>query len=141
MAGLYEQFKTDEAKENEGIEVEFPEAMDEVGNIPTFMIAFMGKTNKTYEKAREAVFRPLNRKILMGAVNRSVLEDMNFKLFVSHILKGWKNVVVNGVDLPFSREAATKLLTDLPAVYDRLLEESQLVENFRAASLEECAKN
>ncbi len=48
MSGLFKQFKTNSAKETEGVEIEFPEAQNDDGTVPTFIISRMGKSNKAY---------------------------------------------------------------------------------------------
>ena len=50
MSGLFKQFKTNSTKEVEGVEIEFPEAQNDDGTVPTFVISRMGKSNKAQEK-------------------------------------------------------------------------------------------
>lgn len=139
---LYKQYETNSNKETTGVEIEFPEAADEQGNIPAFAICRMGGANKSYAKALEAATRPYRRQIQLGTMKNEVAEKLFMEVFVDTVLKGWKNVKDrNGNLIEFSRESALILFNDLPEVYQRLQEEAQLVANFRNEGLEEEAKN
>lgn len=135
--GLHKQFKTNADKEVSGVEIEFPEAMNEDGSTPTFVISRMGKSNKTYSKALEAATRPYRRQVELGTMKNEVAETLFMGVFVDTILKGWKNVQdEKGEEIVFSKDAATALLTELPDVYERLQEEAKLSANFRDSALE-----
>lgn len=137
MSGLFKQYKTNSAKESEGVEIEFPEAQNEDGTIPVFVISRMGKGNKTYSKALEAATRPYRRQVELGTLKNEVAEGLFLGVFVDTILRGWKNVQAeDGIELPYTKDNAIKLLTDLPDVYERLQEEAKLAANFRDFSLE-----
>lgn len=142
MSGLHKQFKTNSVKESEGVEIEFHEAQNEDGSVPTFVISRMGKTNKAYSKALEAATRPYRRQVELGTLKNEVAESLFMGVFVDNVLKGWKNVQdENGKELTYSKDAAIALLTELPDVYDRLQEEAKLASNFRDSALDAEAKN
>ncbi|AEX56102.1 tail protein [Burkholderia phage vB_BceS_KL1] len=142
MSGLFKQYKTNSAKESEGVEIEFAEAQNEDGTIPTFIISRMGKGNKAYSKSLEAATRPYRRQVELGTLKNEVAEGLFLGVFVDTILRGWKNVQAeDGSELPYTKDNATKLLTDLPDVYERLQEEAKLSANFRDSSLETEAGN
>src|SRR5207342_3524584 len=63
MSGLHAKFKTDRVKEVEGVAIEFSDAPNDDGSIPTFTISRMGKTNRAYSKALEQATRPYRRQI------------------------------------------------------------------------------
>ena len=139
---LYKQFATNSEKEMEGVEVQMPEAENEDGSIPTFVVSRMGKSNKRYSKALEAATRPYRRQIELGTMNNDKAEEIFMGVFVDTVLKGWKNVrCADGKVLEFSKPNALKLFTDLPEVYERLQEEAKLSANFRDEALEAEAKN
>ena len=139
---LYKQFKTNADKEMEGVEIEFNEATNDDGSVPTFVISRMGKSNKRYTKALEAATRPYRRQIELGTMKNEVAEEIFLNVFVDTVLKGWKNVRdENGAELAFGKQAAVKLFQDLPEVYERLQEEAKQSANFRDLALEDEAKN
>lgn len=142
MTGLTKQFKTNSAKESAGVEIEFAEAQNDDGTIPTFTISRMGKSNKAYAKALEAATRPFRRQVELGTLKNEVAEPLFLGVFVDTILKGWKNVQdEKGVEIPFTKENAIRLMNELPDVYERLQEESKIASNFRDNNLQEEAKN
>lgn len=142
MTGLSKQFKTNPEKEASGVEIEFAEAQNDDGSIPTFTISRMGKSNKAYSKALEAATRPYRRQVELGTLKNEVAEPLFLGVFADTILKGWKNVQdENGKSIEYSKENAVKLMTELPDVYERLQEESKIASNFRDDALQEEAKN
>lgn len=142
MSGLFKLFKTDTNKEVNGVEIEFAEAVNDDGSIPTFIISRMGKSNKRYAKAIEAASRPYRRQIELGTMKPEVSERIFLEVFCDTILTGWKNVLgEDGQELKYSKDAAIALMTALPDVYDRLQLESTIASNFRDQALESEAKN
>ena len=140
--GLHKQFKTNSAKENEGVEIEFPEAENDDGSIPVFVISRMGKSNKAYSKALEAATRPYRRQVELGTMKNDVAESLFLGVFVDTVLRGWKHVQDEaGNEILFNRDSAKALLEELPDVYERLQEEAKSSSNFRDSSLEAEAKN
>ena len=142
MSGLFKQFKTDTNKEVNGVEIEFAEATNDDGSVPTFIISRMGKSNKRYSKAIEAASRPYRRQIELGTMKPEVSERIFLEVFSDTLLTGWKNVIgEDGQELKYSKEAAIALMNALPDVYDRLQLESTIASNFRDQALESEAKN
>ncbi|QBZ71755.1 hypothetical protein [Pseudomonas phage KP1] len=142
IMGLHKQYKTDAVKESNGVEIEFVEAINEDGTIPTFTISRMGKSNKAYSKALDAATRPYRRQVELGTMKNEVAEEIFLDVFVSHVLKGWRNVQdEQGKEIEYSKDAAKSLMLELPDVYERLQEEAKLASNFRDGALESEAKN
>jgi hypothetical protein len=142
MSGLHKTFKTNSEKEVEGVKIEFSDAPNDDGSIPTFIISRMGKSNKVYSKALEQATRPYRRQIELQVLKNEIAESLFIGVFVNTILKGWLNVYdEEGQLIPFNRDNAIALLTELPDVYSRLQEEAQLSANFRDSVLETEAKN
>lgn len=139
---LYKQYATDSKAETEGVEIKMFDAENEDGSVPTFIISRMGKANREYSKAMEAATRPFRRQIELGTLSNEKAEEMFMDVFASTIVKGWSNVFDRfGDPLPYSTQAARKLFTELPELYDRLQEEAKTVANFRETAREEEAKN
>lgn len=142
MSGLFKQYKTDSIKETEGVEIEFPEAQNDDGSVPTFLISRMGKSNRAYSKALEAATRPYRRQVELGTMKNEVAEALFLNVFCDTVLKGWRNVMdEKGKAIGFSKDTAVELMTALPDVYERLQEEAKLAANFRESVLDDEAKN
>ncbi|WBF76921.1 hypothetical protein PSV3_00219 [Septimatrevirus PSV33] len=78
MSGLFKQFKTNSTKEAEGVEIEFPEAQNDDGSVPTFVISRMGKSNKAYSKALDAASRRRRNRISRSAERRRQRSDFRY---------------------------------------------------------------
>jgi hypothetical protein len=142
MSGLFSQFKTNSIKEETGVNVEFAEAQNDDGTIPTFKLCRMGKSNKAYSKALESATRPYRRQVELGTMKNEVAETIFMNVFVDTILRSWENVKdENNGEIPYSKDAAISLMTQLPDVYERLQEEAKIAANFRDFAIEEEAKN
>lgn len=141
-SGLHKQFKTNNVKENDGVEIELHEAENDDGTIPTFIISRMGKTNKAYSKALESATRPYRRQAELGTLKNEIAESLFIGVFVDTILRGWRNIQdAEGKEIAFTKQNAIGLLSELPDVYERLQQEAKLSANFRDLSLEAEAKN
>jgi len=139
---LYKKFKTNTDTEVQGIEIALTGAENDDGSTPTFLISRMGGGNKAYTKALEMGTKPFRRQNQMGNLGEDVLRPIVRKAFCSTVLKGWRNVYdENGSQLSYSYDAAIKLMTELPAVYEILQQEAMDIENFRNEAIEAEAKN
>lgn len=135
---LYDQYGTDAKKEAEGVEVAL--APNDDGTIPTFVLAATSRSNQKYAKALDNATKPYRRNI--DAMKPETAEALYRDVFVKTVLKGWKNVQDrNGVEIPYSAEAAVKLFTELPRLYDDLNSRAGSIDLFRESQKEEEAGN
>lgn len=142
MSGLFRNYKTNSDKEVTGIEVAFPDATNDDGTVPVFIIARMGGSNTTYQKALEAATRPYRRQIELNALKNEVANNLLLGVFATTILLGWRNVQnAEGGDLIYGRKEAIELMQALPDLYARLRDEATIAANYRDESLEAQAKN
>lgn len=142
MSGLFKAYKTDAVAEVDGVDIEFFDAQNEDGTIPTFKVSRLGKSNKKYTKALEVATRPYRRQIELGVLKPEVSEKIFLDVFCTTILIGWSNVIgEDGTPLKYSKDNAIKLMTALPDLYERIQSEASIASNFRDASLEEESKN
>lgn len=134
MSKLYDMYKTDKSAEEKGVWVDEGPSR--------FKLARMGGANTRYQKALTAAMKPHMREMQLGLLDESVAEPIMRKVFIETVLLDWDNVDGED-DLPmtFSRDNATKLFDDLPDLYTRLREQAGSYANYRAAALQEAAKN
>lgn len=130
---LYDHFAVAEDKETQGVWVS-PISEDE--NAPKFKLARAGGANRAYTIAAGRAMKPYGPSIQKGAQNLDpatldLIKGLNFKVFIEHSLKDWKNVTMKGEPVPFSKEAAADLLTKLPELYEKLFSEASEISNFR----------
>src|SRR3954469_12243509 len=116
---LHKQFKTDEKKETEGIEVTYGPNDDKT--IPTFRVARRGPSNQRYVKALERESAPYRRMLELGTLDSTVQAKIMRRVFCSSVLLNWDNVQdQKGKVIPFNFENAVKLFEELPELYDDL---------------------
>lgn len=130
---LKEHFAVAPDKEVQGVWV-FP--MGDEEGAPAFRIARAGGANKAFTTAAGKAMKPYGPSIQKGAQNLDpatleLIKTLNFKVFVEHCVKDWKNVDVGEGDIPFSKDAATQLLNDLPELFEKLFTEASEMTNFR----------
>lgn len=137
---LKSQFGTDQKAESAGVEIEYAPNTD--GTVPTFTLARMCKSNKKYTKALDKATRPYQRAIAMGTITDELSEKIRLDVFVKSVLLSWRDVEYEeGEKLPFTKENAEKLMTDLPDLYADLEEKASSAAMFRIEELETSAKN
>lgn len=136
MSGLYTQFKTDPKKEKEGVSIAYPGEDDDntpVEKLPTFVVARTGGANTNYQKAQERIFKPHRRAIASNTLSIQRINSLSRQAFVEGSLLGWSNIKdADGKEIPFSKEAALKLFTELPDLYSDLSAQAGDPEHFKA---------
>lgn len=139
-SSLYRNYATDSVKETTGVEIKF-DANDD-NTIPTFIVSRMGESNKEYTKALERATTPYKRQIQMKTMTADLSKSLFLDVFVTTVLRGWSNIQnENGDVIPYNKDNAIKLLTDLPDLYSELLTQAGDAALFRKDSLEQDAKN
>lgn len=137
---LYKQFKTDSNVERTGIVLQY--GVNSQGKPIEIRVARAGGSNDAYVKRMEARAKPFRRQIQNETIERAVLLGLVREVFAETVVLGWEGVEdANGNALPFSRENAIKLFTDLPDLFDDVQEQAQRAALFRATMREEDAKN
>lgn len=130
MSGLYGLFKTDTAKEQEGIKIQYPANPD--GTVPTFTVRRLSASNKAYHAELERLKKPHQRKIQLGTLPEGMELEFIKAAFLKTCVKGWENVQgPDGVEIPFSLSAASDLFKDLPDLYADLLDQATNIANYR----------
>lgn len=152
--GLAKDYKTDAAKEVDGVDVEVSSNDD--GTIVKMRLSRMGKANKRYTKAFEAATRPHRRQIELKTLPEAVAEKMLREVFAETVLIGWQNVqnedlgdgsllfpgyAADEKAVPYNKENALALFAALPELYDALSANANDVSLFRTDAVENEAKN
>lgn len=140
MSGLYNVFKTDSVKEQEGIKIQYP--ANEDGTVPTFVVRRLSSSNKAYHAELERLKRPYQRQIQLGTLPEGKELEFIKTAFLKTCVKNWENVQgADGVEIPFSVSAASELFADLPDLFTDLIEQSTSIANYRAEEREVSAGN
>lgn len=136
---LYDAYKTSGSAEQTGVWVPLAGAR--------FKLARMGGSNVKFQRALSAATRPHLREIQLGMADEKALEEIMLKVFIDTILLDWDGVEdPDSLDeppasLPFNKDNAKRILSDLPDLYNQLREQAQSFANFLASSVEVAAKN
>lgn len=134
VLSAYDQFESDASLETEG-------AWVEIGTM-SFKLARAGGDNDDFIKTASKRFKPFQAAIAADTMPKQMAADLVVGVFVDTIIKDWKEVYGrDGVAIPFSKDAAKKLLTDLPNLHVALQAEAAKMANFRRENLEAAAKN
>jgi hypothetical protein len=114
---------------------------------PAFKLARAGGANKKFTELQMAELRPYQRAIQGQAKNLSpevqdVIMKAVRKSFVRTCVLEWKNINdKNDQPVPFSHEAAEKLFTQLPELYNELLSAAQSLATYQDEVIEADAGN
>ena len=133
---LYKKFETDNDKESNGIWFNIDTDGDDE-KAPGFLLGHYYRTNPKFKKVVLDSVRENRGK--NGSNDRTKENIINF---VKAVVFDWRNVSDrDGNPIPFSKDAAIKLLTELPLLYDKLLVFVTDEDNFLLHRREEEVKN
>lgn len=137
---LYKQFKLDDTKQKEGVDVKFAPNDDET--VPTFRLSYMSVTNPRYTKMLERESQPYKRLMDLKQLTPDLDNKIMARTFCQSILLGWENVQdIDSKPFPFTVENAIKLMLDLPELFSALKQEASDASKFKANDLELAVKN
>jgi len=134
MGNPYELFKTSQDAENAGILVNYGDFAIKVKRA--------GEGNKAFKRAFTSFSKRHKTSIDMETLDDDVAKAALIKIFAEHVLVDWVGVCgEDGEALEFNSENATKLLTDLPALFQDLRQRALDFRNFRTKELESLVGN
>ena len=133
--GIYNTFGTDNGLEKNGVWMD-------VDGETRFLVARIGTSGSGYDKRLRVAAKPYRRLIENEKADLEVVRKIMTETFAKTALLDWRNVKdEEGNDIPFSKENAVKLLTELPELANLLLDFARDYQNYRRAQLEEDGKN
>lgn len=135
MTSPYAMFATDSAKEAEtGVTIDY-------GGF-AITIVRAGGANRRFAQVLDAKLRPLRRRLGSGALSDEDAQRVLAEVFAETVILGWEGVTdADGTPMPFNRDNAVRLLTDLPELFRDIQEQAASLANFRREALETDAKN
>ena len=130
---LFKQFKTDEAKTQEGVWV----SLDETSRI---RIARTG--NAKYREAIKAKSQRYRMRAKVKTIPEKDWADLMNEVIAETILVDWEGITEKGVPVSYSVENAARMLADYPDFRDTVvLPFADDMENFKAELDEATEKN
>lgn len=104
----------------------------------TVTIRRAGGANRLYAQAMTEKARPFTGTVLDDATSRRLTAEV----FAETIVTGWSGVLdEDGGEIPFSRDAATQLFTEVPEFLDDVANAAYDEDRFRTAAMKAAAKN
>lgn len=131
----YANFRTDEDAEKNGITLN-------LGTSGSFVVRRASGHASAYHKRLSTLLQPHQRALAAGTADQKTVNDLSMQAFIETSLISWDGVTdEKNQPWPFSKEAAKKLFTDLPDLFESVSANSANFKNFLAARLEDSAKN
>lgn len=132
---IYDKFKTNKSAEQEGITLDY-------GDGQTIKIARAGGSNIRFEKAAQAKMRKFGLQAKHDLLEPEQMRTIFREVLAETVVLGWTGFTdESGNELAFSKENVVKVFTDLPDLFDDVLEQSRKASLFKETILEEEAKN
>lgn len=134
MASPYAKFKTDSEMETSGIWLDYGDFK--------IRIARAGGANVRYEQALAKHVQKNKLAVKTESLSTNDIRKILIEVFADTVILGWEGLTDENEQLmPFSRENAIKVLTDLPELFADIQEQSSKIVLFQRKTLEEAAKN
>lgn len=131
----YALFKTDQNLEaGQGVKLEYDGF--------SITIHRAGGGNRKYQTVFSSKIAPHRRKVDQGTLAEDVMRRVLAETYAESVITGWENVTdEQGKPIEFTTENVTKLLLDLPELFNDIINSATDLKNFRAAAIEADAKN
>jgi len=134
MTSPYALFSTDTNLEQAGITLDY-------GSF-RLSIARAGGANRKFAQVLEAKLKPHRRQIQTETLADEVAHRLIVEAYAESVILGWDGVVdTAGQPLPFTRDNAVRLMTDLPDLFRDVQEQATKAALFRRQAQEADEKN
>lgn len=132
---IYEKFGTNKKAEQEGITLDYGDGL-------TVKIARAGGSNVRFEKAVQQRMRKFGLQAKHDLLEPEQMRTIFREVLAETVVLGWTGVTDrDGNELPFNKDNCVKVFTDLPDLFDDVLEQSRKASLFKETILEAEAKN
>lgn len=132
---IYDKFGTDKKAEQEGIILDYGDGME-------IRIARAGGSNVKFEKAVQQKMRKYGLQAKHDLLEPEQQREIFREVLAETVVLGWKGFTdPDGKPLDFTKDNVIKVFTDLPDLFDDVLEQSRKSGLFKQNILEEEAGN
>ena len=76
-------------------------------------------------------YKPYAALVQNGGMPEEKSTEISLRVFVESCMLDWKGVQIDGVEVPFSHEAAIKLLKEMPDLADTLMAHASNAANYK----------
>lgn len=119
---LEDLFGTDQKKEEEGVWVP-------LGGDAEVLVCRL--RNKNWRVGLKRLPKTIQKQIADGTIGDEKYEKLIAMLMSKYILRGWKNLSINGQPVEYDEETALKLLEQYKDFKDRIFEIASDMEHFK----------
>lgn len=112
-SNLDKYFKTDADFEKEGV-------WCEIDSGTAFKLKRIGGANVKGREIFSKIYRPYTMQLQNNTIDEKTANKLMAEGLVMACMVDWRNVEIDGVDTPFSKEVAIELLKDLPELCEVL---------------------
>lgn len=132
---IYDKFGTDKKAEQEGIVLDYGDGME-------IRIARAGGSNVKFEKAVQAKMRKYGLQAKHDLLEPEQQREIFREVLAETVVLGWQGFTDRkGNTLAFTKENVIQVFTDLPDLFDDVLEQSRKSSLFKQNLLEGEAGN
>ncbi len=129
MMNMYSAFGTSQDLEVNGVTLDF--------GVCKFKVRRSGGGNRAFQVSLSSKLRPHRRAVEAGTMDESVAQRIYMDVFFETVVISWENVTDrNGSVLPYNRENFTRVMTDLPDLWEALRRECDNMRNFQMEQAE-----
>ena len=111
MADLRKTYGTNKSKELDGV-------WEDIGDGIRVKVARIG--NSKYQKTFNRISKPHRKALRRGTLKEDIAEKLMIDCMVDAVLLDWENVELDGQVIPYSKENATKILTEFKDFRDTI---------------------
>lgn len=123
-SNLDQFFKSDKKAQAEGV-------WFTINDQTSFKIRHFDKSNPIMSAAMAKYFKPFAAQVKLGTLSEDKQQEIFIKIFVEVCLADWKGVIVDEKELEFSKEAAMKIMTEYPPLFDALWTFANTFDNYK----------
>jgi len=134
MTNLTKIYGTNPAAEEGGIDLH-------VGGDAYITVKRAGNRNRAFQETFRRITSPYTKAIERGQLDGETDDRLGIAIYAETIAIGWRGVgLVDGEDLPFSKENFIRVMTALPDLWRVVREGARDAANFRDAEVAEAGK-
>lgn len=120
------RMRTDQSAENDGVWIDFE------GGLRLKIARLNNDHHQEYMMNLRRKYQKTKRMGEEAEIGSSKLRELSVEGMVECILLGWDNMIEEGKAISYSKEEATRLLTEYREFYRLVEEEAANIDNFRA---------
>lgn len=134
MSNPYEMFKTNKTLETEGVILDYGAFQ--------ITVARAGGSNKKFQKVLSDLAKPHMLSMKNQTMDQDLQDRLMVEAYAEAIILNWKGVCdESGKKIPFTKANTIKLFTDLPDLFQNVVEQASKFSMFHDEGVGQTEKN